>query len=134
MHAVIGTVVLTEYNNNTYRIEDVDFTTSPTDSFLMKNGDSVTYEQYYSKKYGISIRQRGPPLLVAKSRMKGRLEAERIFLLPELCRATGTLCLISGSKKKLLLNFTIVSSKLIAREILSKYINIILYYYGNFQV
>ncbi|XP_067213491.1 piwi-like protein Siwi isoform X1 [Linepithema humile] len=90
INSVVGTVVLTQYNNNTYRIEDVDFSTNPCDSFSMKNGEKVTYMQYYKKKYGINLTHRQPPLLIAKSRVKGSAaEGERIYLLPELCRATG---------------------------------------------
>lgn len=89
---VIGSVVLTEYNNNTYRIEDVDFTATPCDSFSMKNGEKVTYMQYYEKKYRIRLRHREAPLLIAKSKVKGSAsEGERIYLIPELCRATGML-------------------------------------------
>ncbi|XP_012529019.2 piwi-like protein Siwi [Monomorium pharaonis] len=88
---VIGTVVLTDYNNNTYRIEDVDFTTTPNDTFTVKNGDKITYVDYYKRKYGVNISNRRQPMLVTRSKTKGRQaeEEERVFLVPELCRATG---------------------------------------------
>lgn len=99
-HSVIGTVVLTDYNNNTYRIDDVDFSTTPGDSFPMKNGERITYVDYYKKKYGIRISNSRQPMLVTRSRTRDRQagEGERVYLVPELCRATGTLyhCFISN--------------------------------------
>ncbi|XP_050457731.1 piwi-like protein Siwi [Cataglyphis hispanica] len=91
VNTVIGTVVLTHYNNNTYRIEDVDFSTTPTSSFPLKNGDKITYIDYYKKKYGIVIKNQRQPMLVTKSKTRDRqaAEAERVYLVPELCRATG---------------------------------------------
>lgn len=88
---MIGTVVLTHYNNNTYRIEDVDFSTTPASSFPLKNGDKITYIDYYKKKYGIVIKNQRQPMLVTKSKTRDRqaAEAERVYLVPELCRATG---------------------------------------------
>ncbi|XP_029174895.1 piwi-like protein Siwi isoform X2 [Nylanderia fulva] len=87
---VIGTVVLTDYNNNTYRIEDVDFNTTPSSTFFLKNGDKITYMEYYKRK-GITIRNVNQPMLVTKSKTRSRQaeEAEKIYLVPELCRATG---------------------------------------------
>lgn len=88
---VIGTVVLTHYNNNTYRIEDVDFSTTPSNSFALRNGDKITYVDYYKKKYGIVIQNARQPMLVTKSKTRDRqaAEPERVYLVPELCRATG---------------------------------------------
>jgi len=92
-NAVIGTVVLTDYNNNTYRIEDVDFSATPSDSFPMRNGDRITYIDYYKKKYGIKISHPRHPMLVTRSKMRDRQagEGDRVYLVPELCRATGAL-------------------------------------------
>lgn len=89
-NTVIGTVVLTEYNNNTYRIEDVDFSVSPASTFPLKNGENISYIDYYKTKYKIFIRTTDQPMLVTKSKTKSRqAEEERIYLVPELCRATG---------------------------------------------
>lgn len=90
-NTVIGTVVLTGYNNNTYRIEDVDFSTTPSDTFPLKNGDKITYIDYYQRKYGIRIRNAKHPMLVTRSKPKNRQaeEGDRVYLVPELCRATG---------------------------------------------
>lgn len=94
---MIGSVVLTHYNNNTYRIEDVDFSTTPASSFALKNGDKISYVDYYKKKYGIPISNIRQPMLVTKSKTRDRqaAEAERVYLVPELCRATGVLLQLS---------------------------------------
>lgn len=97
---MIGTVVLTQYNNNTYRIEDVDFSTTPDSSFALKNGDNITYTNYYRTKYGITIRNSKQPMLVTKSKTRDRQagEAERVYLVPELCRATGASLQLSSRR------------------------------------
>lgn len=89
---MIGTVVLTDYNNNTYRIEDVDFSTTPLSTFPKKDGTRVSYMEYYQKRYGITIRERNQPMLLTKNKPKSRQadqDGEDVFLVPELCRATG---------------------------------------------
>lgn len=69
----------------------MDFSTTPASSFALKNGDKITYIDYYKKKYGIAIRNQRQPMLVTKSKTRDRQagEAERVYLVPELCRATG---------------------------------------------
>lgn len=41
-------VVLTDYNNKTYRVDDVDFTSSPLSKFETKEG-TISYVEYYKK-------------------------------------------------------------------------------------
>ncbi|XP_078036019.1 aubergine [Augochlora pura] len=88
---VTGLVVLTDYNNNTYRITDVDFDATPSSTFQLKNGERITYKDYYKKKYQITIRNSAQPMLVTKMKSKDRRagQGELIYLVPELCRATG---------------------------------------------
>ncbi|RLU18053.1 hypothetical protein DMN91_010295 [Ooceraea biroi] len=64
--SVIGLVVLTRYNNNTYRVEDVDFDTTPSSTFKLKTGEDVSYQAYYKKKYKIDITSSTQPMLVPK--------------------------------------------------------------------
>ena len=40
-------VVLTDYNNRTYRIDDVDFSVNPLSTFNLKSGEKISYSQYY---------------------------------------------------------------------------------------
>lgn len=44
---VIGCVVLTYYNNKTYKIDDVDFNSSPESTFKKADGSEITYRKYY---------------------------------------------------------------------------------------
>ncbi|KAL0122352.1 hypothetical protein PUN28_007227 [Cardiocondyla obscurior] len=88
---VIGIMVLTDYNNHTYRIEDVDYDASPSSTFPMRNGEHVSYQDYYYKKYEIEISEPTQPMLVTRSKPKQRNagEGDLVYLVPELCRATG---------------------------------------------
>lgn len=43
---VIGCVVLTDYNNRTYHIDDVDWSSTPLSTF-QKNNEAVSYVNYY---------------------------------------------------------------------------------------
>lgn len=90
---VIGLVVLTDYNNNTYRITDIDFGTTPKSTFKLRNGESISYKDYYFNKYQIRIRNDSQPMLVTRLKPKERRagQAELVYLVPELCRATGML-------------------------------------------
>lgn len=48
-NAVLGLVVLTDYNNRTYRIDDVDFRVSPASKFHMRNDRDISYAEYYAE-------------------------------------------------------------------------------------
>lgn len=82
---------MTDYNNNTYRIDDVDYTVTPKSTFKKKNGEEITYCAYYESKYQIRIRDVRQPLLVSRSKPRDRRagQAELVYLIPELCRSTG---------------------------------------------
>lgn len=43
---LLGQIVLTDYNNKTYRIDDIRFDLCPTNTFPTKNGD-ISYVEYY---------------------------------------------------------------------------------------
>lgn len=85
-------MVLTDYNNHTYRIEDVDFETSPSSTFPMKDGHRISYQEYYRTKYKIEISSASQPMLVTrtKPRQRNAGQGDLVYLVPELCRATGT--------------------------------------------
>lgn len=88
---IIGSIVLTGYNNRTYRIDDVDFHSTPSSVFKQKDTD-VTYFDYYHQKYGITILDRRQPMLVSNPKARDIRDGrgtQVIFLVPELCRATG---------------------------------------------
>ncbi|XP_001352313.3 protein piwi isoform X1 [Drosophila pseudoobscura] len=87
---VLDLVVLTDYNNKTYRINDVDFAQSPKSTFSCK-GKDVSFIEYYLTKYNIRIRDHNQPLLISKNKDKAQKinASEVVVLIPELCRVTG---------------------------------------------
>lgn len=87
---VIGLTVLTDYNNKTYRINDIDFQKTPRETFNMK-GENVSFLDYYYKRYNLRIKDPDQPLLLSKSKERSVRggEKEVVILIPELCRATG---------------------------------------------
>lgn len=92
--SVLGLVVLTDYNNKTYRITDVDWDASPSDTFTTKKAGEVketSFIEYYQTKYRVTIRNPTQPMLISRSTEKQRRggEQETISLIPELCRPTG---------------------------------------------
>ncbi|XP_074837852.1 piwi-like protein 2 [Carettochelys insculpta] len=88
-----GNIVITRYNNHTYRIDDIDWNKTPKDSFTMSDGKEITFIDYYSKNYGITIRELDQPLLIHRPSEKwspqGKLQRGEILLLPELSYMTG---------------------------------------------
>ncbi|XP_054737592.1 protein aubergine-like [Anastrepha obliqua] len=87
---VVGTIVLTDYNNKTYRINDVDFQQSPKSKFATKDGE-ISYIDYYKKRYNITISDANQPLLMSRPTerdIRGGID-DFIMLIPELSRATG---------------------------------------------
>lgn len=44
---LLGTTVLTDYNNRTYRIDDILFDKSPRDTFESADGQQISYIDYY---------------------------------------------------------------------------------------
>ncbi|KAH8261810.1 hypothetical protein KR038_009042, partial [Drosophila bunnanda] len=87
---VIGMVVLTDYNNKTYRVDDIDFNASPSSKFAQKEGE-ISYCEYYKTRYNITIRDLKQPLVVSRPTEKNIRggDDKLIMLIPELARATG---------------------------------------------
>lgn len=44
---LIGSIVITRYNNRTYRIDDIEWGKSPKDTFTMADGSTTTFVEYY---------------------------------------------------------------------------------------
>ncbi|EDW76026.2 uncharacterized protein Dwil_GK14888 [Drosophila willistoni] len=87
---VIGMVVFTDYNNKTYRVDEVDFDSSPLSTFATKNG-KISYVEYYKTRYNITIRDCKQPMIVCnptEKNIRGGVD-QLIMLIPELARATG---------------------------------------------
>ncbi|KAL4154233.1 hypothetical protein QTP88_002060 [Uroleucon formosanum] len=88
---VVGTTVMTKYNNETYRIDDIDENSDPTSEFSKKDGSKMTYIQYYKEKWNLTIRTSKQPMLISKNKRSIRQFGEDtlIYLVPELCVMTG---------------------------------------------
>ncbi|KAB0348414.1 hypothetical protein FD754_013271 [Muntiacus muntjak] len=90
---LVGSIVITRYNNRTYRIDDVDWNKTPRDSFTMSDGKEITFLEYYSKNYGITVKEEDQPLLIhrpsERQNNQGMLLKSEILLLPELSFMTG---------------------------------------------
>ncbi|XP_063051233.1 piwi-like protein 2 [Engraulis encrasicolus] len=90
---LVGTIVITRYNNRTYRIDDIVWSKSPRDTFTLEDGTQTTFVDYYSKNYGITIKEKDQPLLMhrpkERSKPRGKVITGEILLLPELAFMTG---------------------------------------------
>ncbi|XP_022160802.1 piwi-like protein Siwi isoform X2 [Myzus persicae] len=89
---VIGSTVLTRYNNQTYRIDDIDENSNTQSTFRKKDGSSISYVQYYKERYGIHLSSARQPMLVSKKKKSFKIEgdeSELVYLIPELCTMTG---------------------------------------------
>ncbi|XP_075404837.1 piwi-like protein 4 [Tenrec ecaudatus] len=89
--ALLGLVVLTRYNNKTYRIDDIDWSVKPTHTFQKRDGSEITYVDYYQQQYDIALSDLNQPVLVSllKSTRNHNTEARMVHLIPELCFLTG---------------------------------------------
>ncbi|XP_074601389.1 piwi-like protein Siwi [Brevipalpus obovatus] len=90
-------IVMTIYNNKTYKVEDLDFNLNPMSTFQLDGTGEVTYVDYYARRYvdasGNPIRIQDPrqPLLKCRPsrRNRGDDNERPLYLVPELCVLTG---------------------------------------------
>lgn len=87
---VVGTIVMTPYNNRTYRVDDIDWKQNPRSSFMV-DGKPKTFVEYFQEHYGKTIKDLNQPLLVCRPKEKDRRagRTDNTFLVPELCVLTG---------------------------------------------
>ncbi|KAF4074205.1 hypothetical protein AMELA_G00236870 [Ameiurus melas] len=91
---LIGSIVITRYNNRTYRIDDIEWDKSPKHSFTMADGSETTFLDYYRKNYGITVKELDQPLLVYRPKERSKPGGKQvitgeILILPELSFMTG---------------------------------------------
>ncbi|MEJ1272753.1 hypothetical protein NN561_003606 [Cricetulus griseus] len=88
---LVGLIVLTRYNNKTYRIDDIDWSVKPTHAFQKRDGSEITYMDYYKQQYNITLSDLNQPVLVSllKRKRKDSSEPQMVHLVPELCFLTG---------------------------------------------
>ncbi|XP_058446425.1 protein argonaute-3 [Malaya genurostris] len=90
--SLLGAVILTRYNNKTYRIDDILFDQNPTMTF-QASGKDISYIQYYKQQYNIDIQDLKQPLLIHRKerRVAGQDKPQEMMmcLIPEICYLTG---------------------------------------------
>nr|AID66627.1 Piwil2 [Monopterus albus] len=91
---LVGSIIITRYNNRTYRIDGIEWEKSPKDTFTLMGGTTTTFVEYYSKNYGITLKEMDQPLLMHRPKERSKpggkqLITGEIFLVPELCFMTG---------------------------------------------
>jgi len=87
--ALLGLIVMTKYNNRTYKVGDINWGLNPTSTFMWK-GKEVSYAQYYAEKYGKSLRDNQQPLLTCQPSLREMRDGQGpTILIPELCNMTG---------------------------------------------
>lgn len=93
---LVGQIVLTRYNNKTYRIDDINWEIFPTNTFhgRFKGVErDITYVEYYQETYDKEITDMEQPLLVSRLKrepgQKTRIPSGELLLVPELCFLTG---------------------------------------------
>lgn len=91
--AILGKVVLTRYNNKTYRIDEVLWDENPMTTFETTSGEEITFRNYYKHNYQIEIKDLKQPLLLhyETKRVSGKKlpEERKMCLIPEICFLTG---------------------------------------------
>ena len=87
---LVGSIVLTRYNNRTYRICGVERNKTPMEEFDKRGGEKTNFVEYYSQNYNLTIRDRKQPLLIAvSSNFEKKQKTKKLLLIPELCYITG---------------------------------------------
>ncbi|XP_077999596.1 piwi-like protein 2 [Glandiceps talaboti] len=88
---LVGNIVLTRYNNKTYRIDDIAWDKNPLSKFNYGHqGEEMTFVDYYMKAYNKEIQDLEQPLLISRPKRRNQDgEAEVICLIPELSNLTG---------------------------------------------
>jgi len=87
---LVGSYVVTRYNNRTYKVDDIDFEMNPKSEFIDHLNNSVSFEDYYRNAYKIDLKDLGQPMLVHLKKMPGPdADPIKITLVPELCFAVG---------------------------------------------
>ena len=89
--SLLGAVILTRYNNKCYRVDDIDWTMTPSSKFTDHTGQEKSFVDYYKKQYNIAIKDPKQPMLISRAKKKTHEEADvakLIALVPELCNMT----------------------------------------------
>ncbi|XP_038152129.1 piwi-like protein 1 [Cyprinodon tularosa] len=88
---LVGLVVLTKYNNKTYKIDDIAWDHTPCNTFTRGDTD-ISFRDYYKTQYGLDITDLNQVLLISHVKRFGPAGAPPpgpALLVPELCYLTG---------------------------------------------
>lgn len=89
---LVGTIVMTRYNNRAYRIDGVELKKTPKDKFTLTRGEDreISYIDYMLHHWQQKIDDPDQPLLIHRPKpKKGEAEPQTVYLIPELCVTTG---------------------------------------------
>ncbi|XP_071808284.1 piwi-like protein 1 [Asterias amurensis] len=90
---IVGTIVLTRYNNQTYHVDDIAWDKNPQNKFMYHNKEEMTFVDYYKKAYQKEISDLGQPLLISRPKKREQQQrgstVEVLCLIPELACRTG---------------------------------------------
>lgn len=89
--SLVGEIVLTRYNNKTYRIDDINWDARPENKFPKEDGSEISYKQYLFDRYNVEVKDMAQPMLISKPKAKDQKRGMtgNIILLPEFCAITG---------------------------------------------
>lgn len=117
--ALINSIVMTNYGKCTfYRVLDIDFKSM---NEVRVSEECPTLKDYYQKRYGITIKNEGQPLLQAENKIRRRevngTDQGPTYLIPELCQMTGIPEDFDEQRRKRISNETILSPEIKLKEI-----------------
>jgi len=89
--ALLGAIIITRYNNKTYRIDEIAWNKQPADEFDTKNGQKQSFMNYYETRYNKKITDVKQPLIISMPKVREERSGVSgpIYLIPELCNMTG---------------------------------------------
>ena len=89
---LIGTSILTKYNNKLYRVDDILWDKHPgTTTFEKTDGRTMNLCDYMREQYGLDVSMADQPLLLSRAKKRGldgTANAD-LLLIPEMCFMTG---------------------------------------------
>lgn len=87
---LVGQIVLTKYNNKTYRIDEISWNMTPESTFKKADGSEISFVDYYKNQYNEQVKDLRQPLIVnIPRRTRPGVTDGAIILVPELCNLTG---------------------------------------------
>jgi hypothetical protein len=74
-------VVMTRYNNCTHVIDDIAWDETPSDSFVLRDGTSITFIDYYKQHHDIDIQDLSQPLILCRQKQRTVQAVSLFFFL-----------------------------------------------------